>query len=80
MDVFETYECSDCGSNWEWVILTENKHPVLYRWRLNPKTNRAGLPIGTAEAIALTSRGEHRAMATVMHGDPVNPLSWNKLL
>ena len=33
-----------------------------------------------AEVVARTSRGEHRALATVVRGDPANPLSWDELL
>ena len=33
-----------------------------------------------AEAVARTSRGKHRALATVVRGDPANPLSWDELL
>ena len=33
-----------------------------------------------AEAVARTSRGEHRATATVVRGDPANPLTWEELL
>jgi 2-methylcitrate dehydratase PrpD len=33
-----------------------------------------------AEAVARTSRGEHRAAATVVRGDPANPLTWDELL
>lgn len=33
-----------------------------------------------AEVVARTSRGEHRAEATVVRGDPANPLSWDELL
>jgi 2-methylcitrate dehydratase PrpD len=33
-----------------------------------------------AEAVARTSRGEHRALANVVRGDPANPLSREELL
>ena len=33
-----------------------------------------------AEAVARTARGEHRALATVVRGDPANPLSRDELL
>ena len=36
-DVFEMYECFECGSNWEFIILTADKYPIRYRWRLVPK-------------------------------------------
>src|SRR5258708_6071664 len=34
LDVFETYECLDCGTSWERIVLTEDKHPTRYRWKL----------------------------------------------
>lgn len=33
-----------------------------------------------AEAVALTARGEQRALATIVRGDPANPLSRDELL
>lgn len=33
-----------------------------------------------AEAVARTSRGEYRAAASVVRGDPANPLTWDELL
>ena len=33
-----------------------------------------------AEVLARTARGEHRALATIVRGDPANPLSWEELL
>jgi hypothetical protein len=33
-DLFETYECPECGANWERAVLTPDKYPVKYRWRL----------------------------------------------
>ncbi|MBI3938547.1 MAG: MmgE/PrpD family protein [Betaproteobacteria bacterium] len=33
-----------------------------------------------AEAVACTPRGEYRALATVVRGDPANPLSWDEIL
>jgi hypothetical protein len=34
LDVFEFYECLMCGAKWERAILTPDKHPVRYRWKL----------------------------------------------
>jgi hypothetical protein len=34
LDVFETYECLECSTHWERAVLTEDKHPVRYRWKL----------------------------------------------
>ncbi len=33
-----------------------------------------------AEVVARTPRGQYRALATVVRGDPANPLSWDELL
>lgn len=33
-----------------------------------------------AEAVARTPQGEYRALATVVRGDPANPLSWDEIL
>src|SRR5215213_3617836 len=35
-DMFETYECLDCGTHWERIILTEDKHPTRYLWKPKP--------------------------------------------
>lgn len=37
-------------------------------------------PEAGVEAVARTKRGEHRSIASVVRGDPANPLSWDELL
>jgi 2-methylcitrate dehydratase PrpD len=37
-------------------------------------------PEAGAEVVAHTARGEHRALAAVVRGDPANPLSRDELL
>src|SRR3954462_7765042 len=34
LDVFESYECLDCGIHWERIVFTEDKHPTRYLWKL----------------------------------------------
>ena len=34
LDLIETYECLDCGTNWERTVLTEGTQTVSYRWQL----------------------------------------------
>lgn len=34
LDVFESYECLDCRTQWERIILTEDKHPTRFLWKL----------------------------------------------
>jgi|SRR5690348_7929363 hypothetical protein len=37
LDVSETYECLNCGSNWECIISTAERYAVRYRWRMVAK-------------------------------------------
>ena len=33
LDVFESYECLDCGAQWERIVFTEDKYPTRYLWK-----------------------------------------------
>ena len=48
--------------------------------RLMTRVHTEYKPEPGAEVVARTSHGDYRALATVVRGDPANPLSWDELL
>ena len=50
LDVFESYECLDCRTQWERVIFTEDKHPTTYLWKLkSPAINQQHYALPAAD-------------------------------